>query len=191
MLLSMPGRCSELTIGAGQPLPGNVSWRIDSGYVLASSWTDQAEIFTIGLWGPGECVVPELLTMQPVELQALSPVRMTEWSPSSEERHLFSATHMQQMSTLLQLTRIRPADVRLCNLLLWLGTRFGHSTEKGLCIPIEEMNMTHRQLAEMASMSRVTVSKTLGQYRQQGWLVKDGSSEILARSAMALFQRLS
>lgn len=191
MLLSMPDRCLQLSLGAGQPVPATVSWRLDAGYLRASSWTDQAEIFTVGIWGPGESVIPELLTMQPVELSALSSVRVSEWIPEPEERHSFSTTHIQQMSMLLQLSRIRPADVRLFNLLMWLGRRFGHDSPKGVRVPIEEMNITHRQMAEIASMSRVTVTKTLGQFRQQGWLIKDGSSDLLARSAIALFQRLS
>jgi len=81
--------------------------------------------------------------------------------------------------------------VRLFNLLIWLGKRFGHVTSKGVSVPIDEMNITHRQMAEMVSMSRVTVTKALGHFRQQGWLLSEGSSDVLARSAIALFQRLS
>ncbi|MCU0529519.1 MAG: Crp/Fnr family transcriptional regulator [Cyanobium sp. Prado107] len=191
MLLSMPDRCLQLSLGAGQPVPATVSWRLDTGYLQACSWTDQAEVFTVGIWGPGESVIPELLTMQPVELHALSSVRVSEWVPDPDERHSFSTTHLQQMSMLLQLSRIRPAEVRLFNLLMWLGKRFGHVTAKGVCVPLEEMNITHRQMAEIASMSRVTVTKTLGQFRQQGWLLKEGSTDLVARSAIALFQRLS
>ncbi|MGB5135335.1 MAG: Crp/Fnr family transcriptional regulator [Prochlorococcaceae cyanobacterium] len=191
MLLSMPDRCLQLSLGAGQPVPATVSWRLDAGYLRASSWTDQAEIFTVGIWGPGESVIPELLTMQPVELHALSSVHVSEWLPGPDERQSFSATHIQQMSMLLRLSRIRPADVRLFHLLMWLGHRFGHVTPKGVIVPLEEMNITHRQMAEIASMSRVTVTKTLGQFRQQGWLIKEGSSDLVARSAIALFQRPS
>ncbi len=136
-------------------------------------------------------MIPELLIMQPVSLHALSSARVSEWNPGEKERQFFSATHMQQMSILLQLSRIRPAEVRLFNLLIWLGKRFGDITAKGISVPLEEMNLTHRQIAEIACMSRVTVTKSLGQFRQQGWLMKEGSSDLLPRSAIALFQRLS
>jgi hypothetical protein len=186
----MPERCLQLTLGARQSVPANISWRIETGYLQASSWTDQAEIFTVGIWGPGETVIPDLLTLQPIELHALSTVRVSEWSPEIDERNQFSITHIRQMSMLLQLTRIRPAEVRLFNLLIWLGERFGHVTPKGIRVPLEEMNLTHRQLAGMASMSRVTVTKTLGHYREHGWLTREGASDVLARSAIALFQRV-
>lgn len=191
MLSSMPERCLQLALGAGQPVPATVSWHVDTGYLRASSWTDQAEVFTVGIWGPGESVIPELLTVQPVELHALSSVRVSEWMPDPEARQSFSMAHIQQMSMLLQLSRIRPADVRLFNLLMWLGQRFGRATAKGVSVPMEEMHITHRQMAEMASMSRVTVTKALSRFRQQGWLLREGSSDVLARSAIALFQRFS
>lgn len=191
MLSSMPNRCLQLSLGAGQPVPAAASWRLENGYLRAFSWTDQAEVFTVGIWGAGDYVIPELLIMQPVSLHALSSARVSEWDPGEKERQFFSATHMQQMSILLQLSRIRPAEVRLFNLLIWLGKRFGHITAKGISVPLEEMNLTHRQIAEIACMSRVTVTKSLGQFRQQGWLMKEGSSDLLPRSAIALFQRLS
>jgi DNA-binding transcriptional MocR family regulator len=50
------------------------------------------------------------------------------------------------------------------------------------------MNLTHRQLAEMASVSRVTVTKALGQFRLQGWLQRIGDTEILSPEAIILFQ---
>jgi hypothetical protein len=191
MLSSMPNRCLQLSLGAGQPVPAAASWRLDNGYLRAFSWTDQAEVFTVGIWGPGDYVIPELLTLQPVSLHALSSARVSEWVPGEDERQSFSTTHMQQMSILLQLSRIRPAEVRLFNLLIWLSKRFGHATARGMYVPLDKMNITHRQIAEIASMSRVTVTKSLGQFRQQGWLIKEGSSDLLPRSAIALFQRLS
>jgi hypothetical protein len=190
MLPAMPERCLNLMLGAGQSVPSSLSWRVENGYLRASSWTDQAEIFTIGIWGPGEAVIPGVLTMQPVALQALSPASLSEWSPEEEETSAFATTHIRQMGMLLQLSRIRPAEMRLFNLLIWLGERFGQTTTQGLHVPIEMMNLTHRQLAEMASMSRVTVTKTLGQFRQQGWLIREGSAELVTRSALALHRRL-
>lgn len=117
-------------------------------------------------------------------------IRVSEWSPEVDERNQFSTTHIRQMSMLLHLTRIRPAEVRLFNLLIWLGERFGHVTPRGIRFPFEEMNLTHRQLGEMPSRSRGTVTKTLGHYRQHGWLTREGSSDVLARSAIALHQRV-
>ncbi|MFN9872577.1 MAG: helix-turn-helix domain-containing protein [Cyanobacteriota bacterium] len=94
------------------------------------------------------------------------------------------------MGVLLELTRIRPAEARLFHLLIWLSERFGTSTEQGRSVPLEAMNLTHRQLAEMASVSRVTVTKALGHFRQQGWLQRVGELEVLSKAGTAFFQGL-
>lgn len=186
----MSERGLQLALEPGQSLPTHLSWRVNDGYLRVTGWTDQAEVFTLGIWGPGEIVMPELLTPQPIELRALSPARVHEWNPDPAEHHCCSTTHLQQMGMLLQLTRIRPAEARLFNLLIWLGERFGASTELGRSVPLEAMNLTHRQLAEMASVSRVTVTKSLGHFRQQGWLQRVGELEVLSKAGMALFQGL-
>jgi CRP-like cAMP-binding protein len=92
------------------------------------------------------------------------------------------------MGMLLQLTRMRPVEARLFNLLLWLSARFGASHQGGHSLPLEAMNLTHRQLAEMASVSRVTVTKALGHFRQQGWLQQEGALEILTAQGIRAFQ---
>jgi CRP-like cAMP-binding protein len=185
----MSKRGLHLALEVGQSLPMQFCWWVDSGYLRATGSTDQAEVFTLGIWGPGEILIPEILSQQPLELRALSAVRVHECSPEPADNHVFSTTHIQQMGMLLQLTRIRPAEARLFNLLLWLAARFGDITEHGQTLPLEAMNLTHRQLAEMASVSRVTVTKTLGHFRQQGWLMSVGEAEVLSKFALAQFQR--
>jgi hypothetical protein len=186
----MTERGLQLALEAGQSLPVHISWRVNDGYLRATGWTDQAEIFTLGIWGPGEIVMPELLTQQPMELRALSMARVHEWNPDPAEHHCCSTTHIQQMGMLLRLTRIRPAEARLFHLLIWLGERFGTSTEHGRSVPLEAMHLTHRQLAEMASVSRVTVTKALGHFRQQGWLLRDGELDVLSKEGIACLQGL-
>ena len=178
----------QLALEAGQSLPVHLCWRVNNGYLRATGRTDLAEIFTLGLWGPGEIVMPELLTQQPVELRALSAAMVHEWNPNPAERQSCSATQIRQMGMLLQITRIRPVEARLFNLLAWLGERFGTRTDRGCSVPLEAMNLTHRQLAEMASVSRVTVTKALGHFRQQGLLERVGELEVLNNAGITLLQ---
>jgi CRP-like cAMP-binding protein len=51
------------------------------------------------------------------------------------------------------------------------------------------MNLTHRNLAEISGLTRVTVTKALSLYRQQGYLIKEGSDELMIREALPLLQR--
>lgn len=186
----MSERGLQLVLEAGQSLPVHLCWRVNDGYVRAIGRADPAEVFTLGVWGPGEMVIPELLAQQPVELRALSTARVLEWSPDPAEYQRCSALQIQQMGVFLQLARIRPAESRLFHLLIWLGERFGSRGEQGCSVPLEAMNLTHRQLAEMASLSRVTVTKALGQFRQQGWLERDGALELLTPAGLQQFQGL-
>lgn len=184
----MSERGLQLALEAGQSLPIHLCWRVNDGYLRATGRTELAEIFTLGIWGPGEIVMPELLTQQPVELRALSTATVHEWNPDPIERQSCSAIQIRQMGMLLQITRIRPVEARLFNLLAWLGERFGTSTDRGCSVPLEAMNLTHRQLAEMASVSRVTVTKALGHFRQQGLLERVGEVEVLNNAGITLLQ---
>lgn len=186
----MSKRGLQLSLEAGQSLPADVCWRVNAGFLRATGFTNQAEVFTLGIWGPGETVIPQLLTPQPMELRALSAAQVQQWNPDPAEQHGCATTHIQQLGMLLQLTRIRPAEARLFNLLIWLSERFGTSTEHGYSVPLEAINLTHRQLAEMASVSRVTVTKALGHFRQQGWLIRVGELEVLAEPGISSFQSL-
>lgn len=182
----MSERGLQLALEAGQSLPIHLCWRVNDGYLRATGRTELAEIFTLGIWGPGEIVMPELLSQQPVELRALSTATVHEWNPDPIERQSCSAIQIRQMGMLLQITRIRPVEARLFNLLAWLGERFGTSTDRGCSVPLEAMNLTHRQLAEMASVSRVTVTKALGHFRQQGLLERVGEVEVLNNAGISL-----
>lgn len=184
----MSYRGVQLTLEAGQSLPIHLCWRVTDGYLRVTGWADQSEIFTLGIWGPGETVMPELVARYPVELRALSLARVQEWNPDAAEQRCCSTAHIQQMGMLLQLTRIRPAEARLFHLLIWLGERFGCSTEHGCSLPLGSMNLTHRQLAEMASVSRVTVTKTLAHFRQEGWLQRIGGVEFLSKTGISQFR---
>lgn len=86
---------------------------------------------------------------------------------------------LRQTSSLLLLNRVRPSEQRLYQLLLWLGQRFGRVSSRGVSLSFSDMNLTHRQLAEISGATRVTVIKVLSRFRQDGYLVKDGVDELL------------
>lgn len=187
----MSERRLQLALEVGQALPVHTCWRVNDGYVRATARSNRADVYTLGIWGPGEIVIPELLSQKPMELRALSGSKVHEWVPQPDELRAFSSTHIQQLGILLELTRIRPAEARLFHLLIWLSERFGCQTKQGRSVPLEAMNLTHRQLAEMASVSRVTVTKALGHFRQQGWLLRQGEQELLTQDGIPVHQRFS
>lgn len=192
----MMSRQLELSLHPGSSVPSNLSWRIENGYLRVSSWGEQGESFTLGLWGPGDLVVPPLMAFSPLQLLAFSPLqllalstaRIQEASPNAQERETFLVLQSQQVSTLLKLSRTRPAEARLFQLLLWMGRRFGRVSRRGVSLCFEEMNLTHRNLAEISGLTRVTVTKAISHFRQAGALVREGEDDWLLPEAWSRSQ---
>lgn len=187
----MHERCLQLTLAASQSIPKNICWHINNGYLVATSGSTAADTYTLGIWGPGEIVVPDLLPIQTIELRALSNALISERKVTKDEMTIFSSNQIKQISMLLQLAKIRPVETRLMKLLLWLSERFGTTTHAGMEVPIESMNLTHRQLAELASVSRVTITKTLGHFRQQGWLDRVGEKDLITQAGLDSFRQMA
>ncbi|MEY2645178.1 MAG: hypothetical protein RLZZ611_1827 [Cyanobacteriota bacterium] len=181
----MAHRRLKLSLSAGESLPTSLNWMIEAGYVVLISWNDEESPATLGIWGPGELVIPSLPGGRCLQLLALSAVKVQEWTPSAEERQQVLSQQVLQLVKLLELSRIRRAEVRLYSLLLWLGERFGRVSKQGVCLSFNAMNLTHRNLAEITGMTRVTVTKSLIRFRQEGWLSKQGHDELLQRKDTA------
>jgi hypothetical protein len=190
MRFIMSERGLQLALEPGQSLPVHLCWRVHAGYLRLSASAHQLDSFTLGIWGPGEIVMPALFCHQLVELRALSTASVHECIPEPAEQQACSQSQLQQMGMLLRLLHIRPAEARLFHLLLWLGQRFGGPIENGRSVPLDAMQLTHRQLAEMVGVSRVSVTKALGHFRQQGWLQQLGDREVLSMSGISRFQAL-
>jgi hypothetical protein len=179
MVAVMSPRHLELSLISGSCVPCNLSWRIEDGYLRAASWGKQGESFTLGLWGPGDLVIPTLIAVDPLQLLALSSIRLLEITPSGDDREAFLLGQSQQVSTLLKFSRTRPAEARLFELLIWIGSRFGRVSRKGVSLSFDELNLTHRNLAEISGLTRVTVTKAISQFRQAGSLVREGEDDWL------------
>jgi hypothetical protein len=173
-------RSLRLKLGAGESLPGNLCWLVDDGFLrVISGIGPSEESLTVGIWGPGDLVVPALIGLKPLELLTLSAVEVEEVVPSSDQQRQFLVDHLRHTSNLLLLSRVRPSETRLFQLLLWLGERFGRVSSRGVSLSFDEMNLTHRHLADIAGTTRVTVTKALTRFRQEGSLLRDGADELL------------
>jgi hypothetical protein len=68
MPIAMTARDLHLSLQAGAAVPSNLNWRIEDGYLRVTSLSDQGDCCTFGLWGPGELVIPALITVAPLQL---------------------------------------------------------------------------------------------------------------------------
>lgn len=181
MAVSMSRRCLRLSLRAGETLPSNLCWRVEQGYVWLARWCPGADPLTLGVWGPGELVMPALIGLTGLELRSLSAVVVEEEEASSAMEREFLEEQLRQAAILLLLSRVRPAESRLLQLLDWFGTRFGTMTTEGVVLRFGQKHLTHQQLAEIAGMTRVTVTKALTQFRQSGVLAGRPDGGLLLR----------
>jgi len=73
--------------------------------------------------------------------------------------------HTQQTEELLCILHHERVPIRLLQLLGWLAQKFGTEVDQGQLI---DLRLTHEEIAEFANTTRITVTKLLKQFEQQG-----------------------
>ena len=169
----------RLTLLPNDVLPDGLSWRILDGYIRTAAWDSEGEAITLGLWGPGDWVTSAYSALRPVEVQCLSPAVVEQLHPSEAELIEFLQQQIRNTEEIFEINRIRSADERLLRLLFWLGERFGQVSSRGHRFSLKDMNLTHRGLADLCGLTRVTVTKNLNRYKALGLLQKVSEADWL------------
>ena len=182
MTSSLLKRPLQLTLHPQDVLPEGMSWRLHEGYVRSATWDLEGESITLGLWAPGDLITSEDPVLNPLELQCLTTVVVEhiELDTSEQLKHLLR--ERQMLAELLTIQRIRSGDLRLLTLLSWIGQAHGQVNSHGCRLSLSELNLTHRSLADICGLTRVTVTKLLSRLRAEGRLVAIGDSDLLIPS---------
>ncbi|BAT54592.1 putative Transcriptional Regulator, Crp/Fnr family [Nostoc sp. NIES-3756] len=148
------------------PEQHNSLWKIESGFVRTYTYLENGTTVALGLWGAGDIVGRSLSKLEPYQMECLTKVEATilpinEWHNSTETL----LAHIQQAEELMVIRSYKKVDTMLIKLLAWLSKRFGSEVEKGRLI---DMRLTHEDLAEMLGSTRVTITRILGQFEQEG-----------------------
>ncbi|BCL38905.1 Crp/Fnr family transcriptional regulator [Nostoc sp. MS1] len=148
------------------PEQHNSLWKIESGFVRTYTYLENGTTVALGLWGAGAIVGRSLSKLEPYQMECLTKVEATilpinEWHNSTETL----LAHIQQAEELMVIRSYKKVDTMLIKLLAWLSKRFGAEVEKGRLI---DMRLTHEDLAEMLGSTRVTITRILGQFEQEG-----------------------
>lgn len=160
-------------------LPNSMSWMILEGYVRVISWDQEGEAITLALWGPGDWVSHQGSNLSLVEIQCLSHVEVEQYEPSPDDWLRLLRQQLSNTEQIYEINRIRSAETRLLALLRWLSQRFGHVSSQGHRLSLKEMNLTHRGLADICGLTRVTVTKNLNRYKALGWVRSIGETDLL------------
>ena len=73
------------------------------------------------------------------------------------------------MEELLSIVHRKPVSLRLWQFLIWLGEKFGRDVDLGKLIDIA---VTHQEIAEVINTTRVSVTRMLQQYEEEGLLTR-------------------
>jgi CRP-like cAMP-binding protein len=147
------------------PNKQNALWQIETGVVRTMTWLEDATIVTLGLWGPGNVVGKPLSKCDPYQIECLTKVEATLLSVDRGLNREVLLYHLQQAEELTLIRAGKRVDSMLYQLLIWLAKKFGSEVEQGHLI---DLGLTHQDIAELLGISRVTVTRTLGIFEQQG-----------------------
>ena len=173
----------RLTLQPGDVLPENLNWKIQDGYIRTSTWDNDGESIIFGIWGPGDWVTAAYSGIKPVEIQCISTVVVEQFQPTTTDIQQLLRQQIQNLEEIFQLNRIRSADQRLLTLLVWIGRRFGQVNSKGYRFSLRDMNLTHKALADLCGLTRVTVTKMLNRFKVDGILQQASQDDLFIPNA--------
>jgi CRP-like cAMP-binding protein len=168
----------RLTLLPNDVLPEGLTWRIHDGYIRTATWDAEGESITLGLWGPGDLVTNAHSSLDPVEVQCLTTVVVEQHAPTEAETLAFLRQQIRNTEEIFEINRIRSAERRLLMLLCWIGLRFGQVNSRGYRFSLKDMNLTHRALADVCGLTRVTVTKNLNRYKTLCMLQKVSDADL-------------
>jgi len=156
----------------------DILWRIERGVVRTGTWSEQGTLITLGYWGAGDVVGHALTRVIPYQIECLTSVE-TSILPSELWYETVDAMllHIQQSEELLSIVHRKPVSLRLWQFLLWLSNKFGRDVDQGRLI---DLGVTHQEIAEVINTTRVSVTRMLQQFEEEGILLRHQRRLILA-----------
>lgn len=147
------------------PNRSNALWKIETGVVRTVTWLEDGTIITLGLWGPGDTIGKPISKCDPFQIECLTKVEAILLSGDRWLNRDILLNHIQQAEDFIVIRGYKRVDFMLYQLLNWLAKRFGSEVDQGHLI---DMILTHQDIADILGTSRVTVTRTLGHFEQQG-----------------------
>jgi len=165
----------------------DVLWRIERGAVRTSTWSEQGSLITLGYWGTGDIVGTPLSRVKPYQIECLTSVEMSILPPEVWSQVLDAMlSHIQQAEEILNIVHRKPVSLRLWQFLIWLGQKFGRDVDQGRLI---DLGVTHQEIAEVINTTRVSVTRMLQQFEEEGMLLRHERRLILCLPASSQIKR--
>lgn len=171
---------------AGQAIPMHPQevWIVYRGVVQLSTLYQNGDEALLGLASPSMPFGLPLTLIHPYQATALSDVDLMLLSLAEIEqsatlgREIFShlSRRLRQAEAMLAMVGCRRVEERLRQLLLLLQMEIGQPVPEGTRLGVR---LTHQHLASAIGTTRVTVTRLLGQLREEGRLIIDDRRHII------------
>lgn len=148
----------------------DILWRIERGVVRTATWSEEGTFIALGYWGTGDVVGYPLSKINPYQIECLTSVEMNilpfeQWHQAVDAM----LSHIQQAEEILNIIHKKPVSLRLWQFLLWLAQKFGRDVDQGRLI---DLIITHQEISEVINTTRVSVTRMLQQFENEGILLK-------------------
>ena len=168
------------------PLKPQMIWQVRQGLVKLVTLCDGAEEVLVGLVKPSMAFGADLTSLQVYQATAMTEVRLvsTSLTEMATSPHLTQTLlnqinqRLQQTESLLAISGQRQVKDRLHHLLLLLKQEIGEQVPQGTRLGVR---LTHQDLANACSTTRVTITRLMGKLQQQGKIILDQKNYIILR----------
>ena len=174
----------HLSAGCKVPLLRHHVWLVTRGMVKLSCMNEQGDDLLLGLAGPNEIFGEPLTNIDLYEATVIAdcdllclPMDEIEATP-----HLAISlvkamtTRMRQSEAMIALLGLRRIEERVRGFLELLAQDYGQPCDQGLML---NLRLTHQDIANALSTTRVTVTRVLGLLREEGWLQLDDQRQLV------------
>lgn len=170
--------------GVKVPLLPDHIWIVVRGIVKLSCLNEQGDDVLLAIAGPNEPFgeplshldLFEATTLDHCDLLGLS-IHDVNTTPHLSNNLMKAMMHRtRQSETLIALLGLRGVENRVKSFLELLAEDYGQPCDQGLKLNIR---LTHQEIASAVSTTRVTITKVLGQLKDNGWLQYDSKQKII------------
>ena len=158
------------SFAADDMLPSESCWLIIQGAVKTFSRNEDKKIITLGYWGANDIIGQYLSNLDYYQMYCLTCVEAICIPP--DELPGFSTDiikRAQQQTAWICIIQTKRASERVFLLLQWLAAKFSSPVVQGQLI---DLRLTHREIANALGTNRVTVTRIINQFEQQGIIVR-------------------
>jgi CRP-like cAMP-binding protein len=152
-------------------------WQIQRGIIRTTTVTEDGRLIVLGYWGAGDIVGHAMSQLYAYQIECLTEVevsllRQAQWSQSVDAL----LGHIHQVQEFLSIVHQKPTERRLWQFLNFLARKFGVEVEQGMLI---DLNLSHQAIAETINATRVTVTRLLQKFEDEGLLLRQKKQLIL------------